>query len=69
MAVATPAAALAMTEQQRRDFDEHGFILLENFFTPAEFERLLAAIDEVAAQGPARRRDSAAKTRSRCATR
>src|SRR6266511_867094 len=48
MAVAMPATSLAMTEQQRRDFDERGFILLENFFTSAELERLLAAIDEVA---------------------
>jgi Phytanoyl-CoA dioxygenase (PhyH) len=48
MAVATPTAALAMTEQQRRDFDEQGFILLENFFTQNEFDRLLQAIDEVA---------------------
>jgi ectoine hydroxylase len=48
MAVATPATSLAMTEQQRRDFDEKGFILIENFFSQEEFERLLAAIDEVA---------------------
>src|SRR5262245_48249453 len=54
MAVATPATStrttLAMTDQQRRDFDERGFIVLENFFRPSEFERLLAAIDEVAAR-------------------
>ncbi len=48
MAVATPTVSLAMTEQQRRDFDEQGFILLENFFTQSELERLLGAIDEVA---------------------
>src|SRR5438034_5573778 len=54
MAVATPATStrttLAMTEQQRREFDERGFIVLENFFSRPEFERLLAAIDEVAAR-------------------
>jgi ectoine hydroxylase len=50
MAVSTPAASLAMTEQQRRDFDEKGFILLENFFTQDELDRLLAAIDVVAAR-------------------
>jgi ectoine hydroxylase len=48
MAVST--ARLAMTEQQRRDFDERGFILLEDFFSPAELERLLAAIVQVAAR-------------------
>lgn len=37
-----------MTDQQHQDFEERGFILLENFFTPVEFDRLLAAIDEVA---------------------
>jgi ectoine hydroxylase-related dioxygenase (phytanoyl-CoA dioxygenase family) len=39
-----------MTESQRREFDENGFILLQNFFAPDEFDRLLAAIDEVAAR-------------------
>ena len=42
--------SLAMTPQQRTDFDEQGFIILENFLTPAELGRLLAAIDEVAAE-------------------
>ena len=58
-----------MTEQQRRDFDEQGFILLENFFSPAEFERLLAAIDEVAARVQRRKGAYEPATRSRCATR
>src|SRR5579885_2835367 len=40
--------SLAMSEQQRRDFDEQGFIVLEDFFTGAELQRLLDAIDEVA---------------------
>ena len=42
--------AIAMTEQQRRDFDEKGFILIEDFFEPAELQRLLDAIDEIAAR-------------------
>src|SRR4030095_8234917 len=48
MAAPSTRTMLAMTDQQQRDFDERGFIVLENFFTPAEFERLLSAIDEVA---------------------
>src|SRR5438093_12696570 len=50
MAVATPTMQLAMTAQQRQSFDEQGFILIENFFDPTEFDRLLRAIDEVAAR-------------------
>lgn len=42
--------SLAMTGQQRRDFDEKGFIVLEDFFVGAELQRLLDAIDEVADQ-------------------
>ncbi|MYJ00089.1 MAG: phytanoyl-CoA dioxygenase family protein, partial [Gemmatimonadetes bacterium] len=38
---------LAMTPQQAQDFDEKGFIVLEEFFDQAELDRLLAAIDEV----------------------
>jgi ectoine hydroxylase len=49
MAVAL-STSLVMTDQQHRDFEERGFILLKNFFTPPEFERLLAAIDEVGAR-------------------
>ena len=41
---------LAMTEQQRRSFDEDGFIILENFLTPAETARLSNAADEVASR-------------------
>lgn len=48
MVSAPSSALLAMTDQQRRDFDEQGFIVIEDFFSPAELERLLAAIDEVA---------------------
>jgi ectoine hydroxylase len=50
MAVVVPVAPLAMTAEQREQFDENGFILLEDFFTPAELDRLLAAIDVVAAR-------------------
>jgi ectoine hydroxylase len=50
MVVATPTTLLAMTAEQRRSFDEQGFILIEDFFNPAEFDRLLKAIDEVAAR-------------------
>ncbi|MEM7034347.1 MAG: phytanoyl-CoA dioxygenase family protein [Chloroflexota bacterium] len=42
--------AIAMTPQQQQDFDEKGFIILEDFLTPDELSRLLAAIDEVAAK-------------------
>ena len=41
---------LAMTEQQQRDFEEQGFIILADFLTPEELQRLLAAVDEVAAE-------------------
>ncbi|MCB0128079.1 MAG: phytanoyl-CoA dioxygenase family protein [Caldilineaceae bacterium] len=41
--------SIAMSEQQRHDFDEKGYVILENFFTPDELARLLDAVDEVAA--------------------
>jgi len=50
MAVATPSTRLAMTDEQRRSFDEQGFIVIEDFFSQVEFDRLLRAIDEVAAR-------------------
>jgi ectoine hydroxylase-related dioxygenase (phytanoyl-CoA dioxygenase family) len=50
MAVPADTPLLAMTDEQRRSFDENGFIVIENFFTPTELQRLLAAIDEVAEQ-------------------
>jgi hypothetical protein len=50
MTVATPRASIAMTERQRRDFDEKGFVVIEDFFPPDELDRLLSAIDEVAAR-------------------
>ena len=39
--------ALAMTEDQERDFEERGFVVLEGFLTPDEWARLSAAADEV----------------------
>jgi ectoine hydroxylase-related dioxygenase (phytanoyl-CoA dioxygenase family) len=48
MAVSASARTLAMTPEQRRQFDEQGYILIEDFFSPSEHERLLAAIDDVA---------------------
>ena len=39
--------ALAMTTQQSKDFDEKGFVVLEEFFNQTEIDRLLQAIDEV----------------------
>ena len=38
---------LSMTPRQAKDFDEQGFIVLEEFFDPSELDRLLQAIDEV----------------------
>ena len=38
-----------MTEQQKHEFEESGFILLENFLTPEEVVRLSEAADEVVA--------------------
>ena len=42
--------AIAMTPQQEKDFDEKGYIILEDFLTQEELDRLLAAIDEVKAR-------------------
>ncbi len=42
--------SIAMNEEQRHDFDEKGYVVLENFFTPDELARLLDAVDEVAAK-------------------
>jgi len=39
--------AISLTEQQRKDFDEQGFVLIEDFFTPGELDCLHHAIDEV----------------------
>ena len=39
---------IAMTEQQERDFEEKGFIILKDFLSSDELSRLLAAVDEVA---------------------
>ncbi len=42
--------SLAMTAQQAKDFDEKGFVVLEDFFDQSEINRLLSAIDEVGEQ-------------------
>lgn len=39
--------SIAMTPQQEQDFDEKGYIILEDFLTQEEVDRLLSAIDEV----------------------
>ena len=41
---------LAMTPQQRRSWDEDGFVICEDFLAPAEVQRLLRAIDQLAGQ-------------------
>ncbi len=38
---------IAMTAEQERAFGEQGFVLLEDFLTQEELDRLLAAVDEV----------------------
>ena len=40
---------IAMSEQQASDFQTRGFIVLEAFLDRSELDRLLAAVDEVAA--------------------
>ena len=42
--------AIAMTPQQERAFEEEGFILLEDFLSADEVERLSTAADEVVAR-------------------
>ena len=38
---------IAMSEQQKHEFEEAGFVILENFLTPQELMRLSDAADEV----------------------
>ena len=42
--------AIAMTPAQERDFEEKGFVILDGFLSEPEVDRLLAAVDEVAAR-------------------
>lgn len=42
--------SIAMTAQQKCDFEEKGYIILEDFFSADELARLLDAVDEVAAR-------------------
>lgn len=41
---------IAMTPEQEKDFEEKGFIILEDFLKQDELDRLLNAIDEVVAR-------------------
>ncbi len=40
--------SLAMTPQQEKDFEDLGYIILENFLHQEELDRLLSAVDETA---------------------
>lgn len=42
--------ALAMTQEQERDFAEKGFVIFEEFLSPEEVARLSAAADQVVAR-------------------
>ena len=42
--------SIAMTQQQEKDFDEKGYIILEDFLAQEELDRLLSAVDEVKAK-------------------
>ena len=42
--------AIAMTPAQERDFEEKGFVVLDDFLDEPEVDRLLAAVEEVAAR-------------------
>ena len=42
--------SIAMTPQQEKDFDEKGYVILEDFLTQGELDRLLSAVDEVKAK-------------------
>ncbi len=42
--------AIAMTPAQERDFEEKGFVVLDDLLDGPEVDRLLAAVDEVAAR-------------------
>jgi ectoine hydroxylase-related dioxygenase (phytanoyl-CoA dioxygenase family) len=41
---------LAMTAEQRRSWEEDGFVICEDFLSGAEVQRLLAAVDQLAAK-------------------
>ena len=42
--------SIAMTDQQRDDFEEKGFVVLEDLLTQKELGRILTAVDETAAK-------------------
>lgn len=41
---------IAMTPQQKEDFDQKGFFIIEDFLSQSELDRLLVAVDEVGAK-------------------
>ena len=49
MAVSTrePRMDVRLSDEQRRDFEEKGYVVLPDFFEPDELRRLHQAIDEV----------------------
>ena len=47
VSVREPRMDVRLTDEQRRDFDEKGYVLIEDFFEPEELQRLLDAIEEV----------------------
>ncbi|MBT4138461.1 MAG: phytanoyl-CoA dioxygenase family protein, partial [Candidatus Latescibacteria bacterium] len=40
--------SIGMTPQQKQDFEQDGFVILEDFLTSEELDRLLKAVDDVA---------------------
>src|SRR5207249_4147855 len=42
-----PRMDIRLSDEQRRDFEEKGYVVLPDFFEPDELRRLYAAIDEV----------------------
>ena len=42
--------SIGMTPQQKQDFEQDGFVILEDFLTSEELDRLLKAVDDVAAR-------------------
>ncbi len=60
--------AIAMTEAQEHEFEEQGFVILENFLTPKELVRLSNAVDEVELNVFKRKRGWKQKPISKCAT-
>src|ERR1700689_141257 len=49
--MSAPKDLRALTPAQYRQFDEQGFVKIENVFTPAEIAEVTAAIDPIEAKG------------------